>query len=98
MLSMEAMIDREAAKGMTFRAGFDLGRETFRGALVKGRWVPERGAPEGEAVFAGTANALAPLVYGPRKLADWVGTGTVTITGDLVGAQRFIDLFSLRRN
>ena len=95
MLSMAAMVDRKAGKEMSFRAGFDIGRETFRGALVKGRWVPERGAPEGDAIFAGTANALAPVIYGARKVADWAGSGAVTITGDLSGAQRFVDLFRL---
>ena len=95
MLSMAAMIDHRAARDLSATAGFDLGRESFRGALVGGCWEVERGPAEGDVVFAGTANALAPVIYGARPLADWSGTGAVTFRGDPAAGQRFVDLFRL---
>lgn len=95
MLSMAAMIDRKAAKTEVISAGFDMGRETFRGALAKGRWQVERGTPEGNVIFAGTPNALASVIYGPRSLAAWAASQTVVIAGDLALGQRFVDLFRL---
>lgn len=97
MLSMAAMIDRRAARELSASAGFDLGRESFRGTLVRGRWEVERGAAEGEIVFAGQANALAPVIYGAKPLADWLGAGAVAFRGDPAAGQRFVDLFRLRR-
>lgn len=95
MLSMAAMIDRRAAKAVAGSAGFDLGRESFRGRIERGRWEVERGAAEGEIVFAGSANALAPVVYGARPLAHWLGVGTIGFRGDPAAGQRFVDLFRL---
>lgn len=97
MFSMTVMIDGEAAKGLAVRAGFDLGRESFRGALVEGRWQVEPGPAEGDLVFAGSPNALAPVIYGPQPLTHWEGSAAVDFSGDPVLGQRFIDLFSLRR-
>jgi DNA-binding HxlR family transcriptional regulator len=97
MFSMMVMIDEDAARGLAVRAGFDLGRESFRGALVEGRWQVEPGPAEGDLVFAGSPNALAPVIYGPRPLTHWKGSEAVDFSGDPVLGQRFIDLFSLRR-
>lgn len=96
MLSMAAMTHRKAAKLLELRAGFDMGRESFSGRLDNGRWEAVRGPAEGDVVFAGSANALAGVVYGRRRLADWAGAEGVTITGDLIAGQRFVDLFRLR--
>jgi len=95
MLSMEAMTDCRAARDITITAGFDLGREVFRGSLAKGRWQAERGAPEGDIVFSGSANALAAVIYGARPLSHWMGSDAVTFRGDPVAGQRFVDLFHL---
>ncbi len=97
MLSMRAMVDREAARGLDVRAGFDLGRESFRSALADGHWDVERGAAEGDIVFAGTPNALAPVIYGRKPLSDWLSSDAVAFRGDAALGQRFVDLFSLRR-
>lgn len=97
MFSMMVMIDEKAARGLAVRAGFDLGRESFRGALVEGRWEVEPGPAEGDLVFAGSPNALAPVIYGPQPLTHWSGSEAVRFSGDPVLGQRFIDLFSLRR-
>lgn len=96
MLSMAAMVDRRAAKEAAIAAGFDMGRESFRGGLENGRWEVERGPAEGDVVFAGSANALAGVVYGARRLEHWLGSGTVTFRGDPATGQRFLDLFRLK--
>lgn len=97
MMSMAAQIDHQAAKGFAVRVGFDLGREQFGGTLVDGRFEVARGRAEGDLVFAGAPNALAPVIYGPWRLTHWQGAEHVRIGGDPVLAQRFVDLFSLRR-
>jgi DNA-binding HxlR family transcriptional regulator len=97
VFSMMVMIDQDAARQMDLVAGFDLGRESFRGRVAAGRWAVERGAAEGDLVFAGSPNALAPVIYGPMPLSHWSGSEVVRFTGDPVLGQRFVDLFSLRR-
>ena len=96
MISMGAMIDGAKSAGMTVRAGFDLGRETFTGGIKAGRWRARRGAAEGDIAFAGSANALAPVIYGPAPLRHWIDSGAIAFTGDPALGQRFVDLFSLR--
>lgn len=97
MFSMMVMVNPDVARGLPLHAGFDLGRESFRGALKGGRWEVERGAAEGDLVFAGSPNALAPVIYGPLPLTHWTGSEAVRFTGDPVLGQRFIDAFSLSR-
>ena len=96
MISMGAMIDGAKSAGMTVRAGFDLGRETFTGGIKAGRWRARRGAAEGDIAFTGSANALAPVIYGPAPLRHWIDSGAIAFTGDPALGQRFVDLFSLR--
>lgn len=96
MISMGAMTDRAKAAGLTVRVGFDLGRETFSGGIEAGRWRARRGAAEGDIAFAGSANALAPVIYGPAPLCHWIDSGAIAFTGDPALGQRFVDLFSLR--
>ncbi len=95
MLSMAAMIDRKAAREEAISAGFDLGRESFRGALVRGQWRPERGPAEGDLVFEGSPNALARVIYGKAPFCHWMGSDLVTVRGDPEVGQRFVDLFRL---
>ncbi len=95
MLSMAAMVDRKAAMAEAISAGFDMGRETFLGTLVHGWWRVERGPAEGDIVFAGTANALAPVIYGTRAAEHWPGTDGVAFRGDPAAGRRFTDLFRL---
>lgn len=96
MLSMVAMIDRKAARDESISAGFDLGRETFRGALFRGQWRPERGPAEGDVVFRGSPNALARVIYGRSPLSRWIETDSTIFRGDPALGQRFVDLFRLR--
>lgn len=96
MLSMRAMAGDTG--GAAIRAGFDFGRETFRGTLAAGHWQVERGAAEGDVVLAGSANALAAVIYGGRPFAHWTGSDAVAVRGDLGLGQRFVDAFSLGRD
>lgn len=96
MLSMMAMIDRRLEQGEAISAGFQMGRESFRGAVVRGQWRPERGPAEGDIVFAGSANALAPVIYGRDPIGDWLSSDKVEFRGDPATGQRFVDLFRLR--
>lgn len=97
MISMSVMTDRAAAAGLKISAGFDLGRESFRGDLAGGRWEAERGRAEGDIVLAGTPNTLAAVIYGAKPLSHWLASPAVRFDGDPALGQRFIDLFSLRR-
>ena len=50
--------------------------------------------PSATLTFRGTTNALAAAIYGPMPLHQTVG-GLVTLQGDLVEGQAFVDLFAL---
>lgn len=98
MISMTAMIDRDAARDLRVRAGFDMGRERFCGELVDGQWQVRRGPATGDIILTGTGNALAPVIYGPAPLTHWTTSNQVQVRGDLTLGQQFIDLFELRRS
>lgn len=93
MLSMAALVKRRAAREVAITAGFDMGRESFRGAFVRGHWRISRGGAEGDLIFAGSANTLAAVIFGARPLAQWLGSEAIIFRGDLVTGQRFLDLF-----
>lgn len=97
MISMSVMTDRAAAAGLKLSAGFDLGRESFRGDLASGRWEAARGPATGDIVLAGTPNVLAAVMYGPKHLSQWLASPAIGFQGDPALGQRFVDLFSLRR-
>lgn len=76
--------------------GFRLGRDVFR--VVLGATVAvERTDPAGaDAVFtAADPRALAGAVYAKIPLEQLEADGALTVSGDRVAAQRFIDLFAL---
>lgn len=96
MLSLRTMMDPEAARGPAVDLGFRVGGEPFRAAIVRGRLEIERRDPAGaELVFAGDPTPLAATFYGPSPLAESQKLGRVAVTGDLMLAQRFVDLFRL---
>ncbi|MGO4854216.1 winged helix-turn-helix transcriptional regulator [Phaeovulum sp. W22_SRMD_FR3] len=97
MLSMRAMAAPQNAPCAVIHAGFDLGRESFRGTLVAGSWHVERGPAEGDILFAGTANLIAAVVYGKRPLDHWLAQDAPRFQGDPALGQRFVDHFHLRR-
>ncbi len=97
MLSMGAMIDRAAARGLTATAGFGCGPENFATTIAEGVFsVTPVEKPRGSLVLSGTTNALAAAVYGAQPLADMVRKGMIDFAGDIARGQAFVDLFSLR--
>ncbi|TRW98171.1 helix-turn-helix transcriptional regulator [Paracoccus sp. M683] len=100
MISMTANVDAQAAQGADLIAGFQSGREGFemRLATSGAAEVQAVAQPAGDFRLHGDGNALAYAVYGPMPLTHWLDRGTIGLTGDLDKAQRFIDLFSLRRD
>ncbi|MBM3603877.1 MAG: helix-turn-helix transcriptional regulator [Alphaproteobacteria bacterium] len=94
MISMTAMIDVQAARGLTLRAGFRSGRETFLQDLSDGvLHLSADPDPQAGVMFEGSGNALAAAIYGPRRVGQAPG---VAIQGDLGLAQSYVDLFRLR--
>ena len=90
MLSLETMIDAEAAKGLEARIGFRFGDVSYVGTLSGGRFVPERGDPAGaDVTFTCEPAELVAVVYGGAPL-DSVG-----VAGDTALARRFVTLFPL---
>jgi DNA-binding HxlR family transcriptional regulator len=96
MLSFRTMFDPERANGFAARLGFCLGAETFVGEIEGGRARFVRGDPAGaDAIFAGTATALAAAVYGGQPLELLAAQGALATEGDRHVAERFLTLFPL---
>lgn len=97
MISMTAMIDQQAARGMQVVAGFRSGKDSFLMRLTPdGRATVTAGTDQADFWLEGSGNALAIAVYGPMPVAQSVECGAIAGQGDLSAAQRFIDLFRLR--
>jgi DNA-binding HxlR family transcriptional regulator len=96
MLSFRTMFDPGRAESFTARLGFCLGAETFVGEIDDGRARFVRGDPAGaDALFAGTATALAAAVYGGQPLDQLAAEGALAVDGDRRVAERFVTLFPL---
>lgn len=94
MLSMESML--RPGREETLRAGFDMGAEIFSTMLTGAAMRSCRSdRPEGQAIFRGTANAMAIAVYGPAPLAQVVAEGLIGFDGDPTLGQAVIDRFRL---
>ncbi|RMC37545.1 transcriptional regulator [Paracoccus alkanivorans] len=98
MISMTAMINRNAAQGRHITAGFRSGHEGFVIRLTGDGIARVEAAQEINADFVleGDGNHLAAAVYGPTPLAELAAAGAIGLTGHAVAAQRFVNLFSLR--
>lgn len=98
MLSLKTMMAREPARGVSIDLGFRVGGEPFRAAIVDGELAIERRDPAGaEVVFEGVPTLLAATFYGRQPLTESIREGRVTVAGDIVLGQRFVDLFDLPR-
>ncbi|MBD0275515.1 MAG: transcriptional regulator [Acetobacteraceae bacterium] len=96
LLSFRTMLDPERAEGMDARVGFRVGDETFLARLAGGRIEIAAGPLDGaDAVFAGSAAAIAGAVYGGRKLEDLEADGALRVEGDRAFAKWFATLFPL---
>ena len=96
MISMGVNLLPEEAKEAV--AGFDFGSEAFEMRVVDGKVVTravER--PEAPFVLRGNGNGMASAVYGRLSLAELEENGRVSVRGDGAAAQRFVDMFGLRR-
>ncbi|WP_422030802.1 winged helix-turn-helix transcriptional regulator [Roseovarius sp.] len=79
-------------------AGFDFGSEAFEMRVGEGKVVTravER--PEAPFLLKGHGNGMASAVYGRLSLAELEENGRVSVRGDGAAAQRFVDMFGLRR-
>ena len=94
MLSMSAMI---RPSGQTGSAGFILSGDGFLQQISPNGTVQitVTNDPQADFVVEGDANTVAWLVYGPDSAAEMHLQGSVTIRGDLIAAQAYIDQFSL---
>ncbi|TDR94912.1 winged helix-turn-helix transcriptional regulator [Enterovirga rhinocerotis] len=96
LLSFRTMLDREAARDMEARIGFDFGTDRFLGRLSAGDLTYERGTVEhAEATFSGKPAGIAAFVYGGAPPDALAQSGLLTIAGDLSLAERFAGLFRL---
>lgn len=100
MVSMTAMVDQAAAQGRHITAGFRSHHEGFVMRLTGDGAARVEATQEIEADFVleGDGNNLAAAVYGPTPLKDLATAGTITLTGHVAAAQRFVKLFSLRKD
>jgi DNA-binding HxlR family transcriptional regulator len=98
-LSFRTMLDPARARGLNARIGFRIGiGETFLARLAKGRIEIARGSVDkADAVFAGSAAAIAAAVYGGQPLEALETAGMLSVAGDRALAKRFVTLFPLPR-
>lgn len=94
MLSMQAML--RPGNTLVLTVGFALGEDHFTGRIGQGYSVQPGRAEAPDLAFAGTANALAQVIYGPLPMAEACAEVGVELLGDPSLGQRFVDRFSLR--
>lgn len=96
MLSLRTMMDPVRSRDLSIDLGFRVGGEPFRAQIVDGWLAIQRKEPAGaEVLFEGQPLPMAWSFYGPLPIAESVAAGNITVTGDLVVAQKFVDLFQL---
>ena len=96
LLSFRTMFDPGRAEGIDARVGFRVGDETHVAHLAEGRIEIAAGPLDGtDAVFAGSAAAIAGAVYGGRKLEELEAEGALRVEGDRALAGWFVTLFPL---
>ena len=95
-LSFRTMFDPAGAGDLAASIGFRIGKERFLVRIAGGRLTAERRSFEGaDAVFAGTAPAIAAVVYGGVPIAAMIEAGALAVEGDRIVAERFTGLFPL---
>lgn len=96
MLSFRTMFDPVRAGDFQASIGFRLGAERFLVRIADGRLDAARGDPAvAQAVFEGTAPAMAAFVYGGQPLRALEAAGMLAFSGDQGLAERFATLFPL---
>lgn len=95
-LSFRTMLDPARAEAMAAQIGFRIGEESFLARLAGGRLEASRAdIGDADAVFTGSAAAIAAVVYGGRPLAELEAAGILSVAGDRALAERFVTLFPL---
>jgi DNA-binding HxlR family transcriptional regulator len=98
LFSFRTMIDSARARGLKAHVGFRIGGQTFLARLSKGTIEIARGdLGDADAVFAGSAAAIAAAVYGREPLGRLEAKGILSVEGDRALAKRFVTLFPLPR-
>ena len=96
LLSFRTMIDRAAIGDLDLSLGFRFGEDGYRGHLDTSGLTIVQGDPTGaDILFEGMPGALGAYVYGGVSRDDLEKAGTLSITGDKAGAERFRALFRL---
>ena len=96
MMSLRTMIDRAGARGMAMTVAFRFPDDAFVATIADGGIVIHRGEDvAADVAFTTDPSTLAAVVYGKVPVADLEQAGMLSLTGDRVGAARFIDLFHL---
>jgi DNA-binding HxlR family transcriptional regulator len=96
MLSLRTMFSPAAAEGDSGRIQLRLGDQSFFWTLADGQVNIGRGElADAEATIAGTAPAVASIVYGGRPLEDAVASGDLSAEGDLDLLRRLPTFFPM---
>ena len=97
MMSLQTLVDRgAAANGAEMTIAFRFPTDAFvlrTGA--EGVTVARGETGTAEGIFAGDTMAMRRTIYGKEPLTRDGAGGALAVAGDLVIAQRFIDLFAL---
>lgn len=96
LLSFRTMFDPDRARGVRARIGMRFGEESFVARIADGAIEVARGDAGGaDAVFSGSAQALAGAVYGGVPLGRLEMDGALKVEGDRALAKRFTSFFPL---
>jgi DNA-binding HxlR family transcriptional regulator len=95
-LSFRTMFDARRAGDLSATIGFVIGPHAYLVAIDGGRLTAARGDVEAASlVFAGSAPAIAAVIYGGQPLDRMQAAGALEVEGDLALAARFVTLFPL---
>jgi DNA-binding HxlR family transcriptional regulator/putative sterol carrier protein len=96
ILSLRTLFDPTLAEGFAATLALRLGEEHFRAVVADGRLTIERGeASDPDAIVDTNAETLLALAHRRRRLGEAIGTGEITVEGDLRVVERFVDLFTM---
>lgn len=96
VVALRTMFDPDLAGGFTGTVELRFGEERFRGAVVDGRLVLERGPAERpDVMITSDTETLKGVAFGGLPLSAAQETGALTLTGDPKQAERFFGLFGL---
>ncbi|MEA3048728.1 MAG: hypothetical protein QOG84_564 [Sphingomonadales bacterium] len=95
MLSFRTMQSAERIGGFEGRIGFRIGEESFVATIAGGRVQAERGETGADAVFTGSPEAIAAVVYGGQAIEAMEAAGALAVEGDRSAARRFATFFPL---